>query len=93
MKVYVHAVKNEFFGGGVNVSGLVTGGDIIKQLKGKIKTEYALIPEVMLRDNDDIFLDDITLEVLEKELMVKITSVSNDGYDFLEKVLGEELEF
>lgn len=91
--VYVYPVKNEFFGGGVNVSGLVTGGDIIKQLKGKIKTEYALIPEVMLRDNDDIFLDDVTVGELEKELLVKVLSVSNDGYDFLEKVLGEELEF
>ncbi len=93
VKVSVYAVKNEFFGGGVNVSGLVTGGDIIKQLKGKINTRYALIPEVMLRDNDDIFLDDVTVADLERELLVKIKTVANDGYDFLEKVLDEELEF
>ena len=89
----VYAVKNEFFGGGVNVAGLVCGGDIIKQLKGKIKTEDFFIPRVMLRDGDDVFLDDVTLDRLEEELGVKVTPIENDGYDFVEKLLGEELEF
>ncbi len=93
VRIDVFAVKNEFFGGGVNVAGLVTGGDIIKQLKGKIATSEAIIPEVMLRDGEDIFLDDVTLSGLEEELGVRILTSSNDGYDFLEKVLGEELEF
>ena len=47
----------------------------------------------MLRDNDDIFLDDVTVEDIEKELDVKITAVLNDGYDFVEKLLDTELEF
>ena len=89
----VYAIKNEFFGGGVNVSGLVVGRDIINQLKGKIKTKELFIPQVMLRDNDDIFLDDVTVEDIEKELDVKITAVLNDGYDFVEKLLDTELEF
>lgn len=89
----VFAVKNEFFGGGVNVAGLVCGKDIIKQLKGKITTELLFIPSVMLRDGEDIFLDDVTVEELEAELKVKIVAVENDGYDFVEKLLGEELEF
>ena len=89
----VYAVKNEFFGGGVNVAGLVTGGDIIKQLKGKIKTRELIIPSVMLRDGDDIFLDDVTVSDIERELNVKIYAVENDGYDFVEKILGEELDF
>lgn len=93
IKIDVYAVKNEFFGGGVNVSGLVTGGDIIKQLKGKIETEELFIPQVMLRDNDDIFLDDVTVFDVENELNVKVTSVLNDGYEFVEKLLDEELEF
>lgn len=93
MKTDVYAVKNEFFGGGVNVSGLVTGGDIIKQLKGIIKTKELFIPQVMLRDEDDIFLDDVTVSDIEKELDVTVTAVLNDGYDFVEKLLGIELEF
>lgn len=93
IRIDVFAVKNEFFGGGVNVAGLVTGGDMIKQLKGKINSEELFIPEVMLRDNDDIFLDDITVAKLEEELGVKVTAILNDGYDFVEKLLGEELEF
>lgn len=91
--VDVYAVKNEFFGGGVNVAGLVTGGDIIKQLKGKIKTRELIIPSVMLRDGDDVFLDDVTVSDIERELNVKIYAVENDGYDFVEKILGEELDF
>lgn len=89
----VFAVKNEFFGGGVNVAGLVCGGDIIKQLKGRIATKELFIPQVMLRDDDEIFLDDVTVADLENALDVKVSAVLNDGYDFVEKLLGEELEF
>lgn len=93
IKIDVFAVKNEFFGGDVNVAGLVTGGDIIKQLKEKIKTTELFIPQVMLRDAEDVFLDDVTVEEVEIALGVKITAVLNDGYDFVEKLLDEELEF
>ncbi len=93
VQITVYAVKNNFFGGGVNVAGLVCGGDISEQLVGKIGTDELIIPEVMLRDGEDIFLDDVTLTELEERLGVRISVSSNDGYDFLEKVLGEELEF
>ncbi len=93
VEITVYAVKNNFFGGGVNVAGLVCGGDILEQLGGKIGTDELIIPEVMLRDGEDIFLDDVTLDELMEKLGVRVTTSSNDGYDFLEKVLGEELEF
>ena len=89
----VYPIKNNFFGGGVNVSGLVCGCDIIESLKDSVKTDTLLIPDSMLRDDDNIFLDDTTVEDVEKTLNVKITSVLNDGYEFIEKVLDEELEF
>lgn len=89
----VYAIKNNFFGGGVNVAGLVTGGDIIKTLKGKISTEELFIPDVMLRQGTDLFLDDVTIPQIESELNVKITAISNDGYEFIEKLLDAELEF
>ncbi len=91
--VDVYAIKNDFFGGGVNVAGLVTGGDIIKTLTGRITTDELFIPEVMLRQGTDLFLDDVTIPEIEEELNVKITAVANDGYEFIEKLTGEELEF
>ena len=93
VKITVYAIKNNFFGGGVNVSGLVTGGDIIDQLKDKPIGDIMLIPHSMLRDEDGIFLDDLTVSDVEKALNVKIEPVINDGYEFIEKILGEELEF
>ena len=48
---------------------------------------------MMLRDDDELFLDDVTVADLEKALNVKVSAVLNDGYDFVEKLLGEELEF
>ncbi len=93
VKTTVYAIKNNFFGGGVNVSGLVCGQDIIEQLRGKTNADVLLIPDVMLRDDDEIFLDDITVSDVEKELEIKVESVLNDGYDFIEKITGEELEF
>lgn len=89
----VYAIKNNFFGGGVNVAGLVTGSDIISQLNGKDLGDIMLIPHSMLRDDDGIFLDDVTVEEVEKSLNVKIEAVTNDGYEFIEKLLNIELEF
>lgn len=92
VKIDVYAVKNNFFGGGVNVAGLVCGCDITEQLRGKIKSECLIIPQVMLRDNDEIFLDDTTLEEVSAALGVKIIPVMNDGYEFIETILDERIE-
>lgn len=93
VKATVFAVKNDFFGGGVNVAGLVCACDIIKTVKDLSDFDELLIPDSMLRDGEDIFLDNITLESLSKTLNVKITPVANDGYVFLESLIGTELEF
>lgn len=93
LSVKVYPVKNEFFGGGVNVSGLVTASDIIRTLKDEPKYDELFIPDCMLRDGEDIFLDNITLDELCGKLDMKITPVYNDGYVFIEKILGINLEF
>lgn len=85
----VFPIKNNFFGGEINVTGLVTGSDIISQLKDKDLGEELLIPESMLRFERDMFLDDVTLEDLSEKLNIKTVIVSNDGYDFVEKIIGE----
>lgn len=88
----VYKIKNEFFGGKITVSGLVTGTDIIKQLSDKNLNGRLLIPSSMLRHENDKFLDDITVEQLENKLNVKLVAVNNKGYDFLNAVLGIESE-
>lgn len=93
VKIDVYAIKNNFFGGGVTVSGLVTGGDIIAQLKDKPKGDILAIPQSMLRDGEDIFLDDSTVDYVEKALGMPIVPIMNDGYEFIEKLIGCELEF
>ena len=91
LKIDVQAIRNDFFGGGVSVTGLVCGGDIINQLKTDAKILF--IPDVMLRDNDMIFLDDVEVYELEEKLNVKVYTILNDGYDFIEKIIDKELEF
>lgn len=91
--IRVYPIKNNFFGGEVNVSGLVTGTDIIDQLKAVKKADVLLIPHTMLRDEDGIFLDDTTVEQVEEALKMPIVPINNDGYEFVEGIIGEELEF
>ncbi len=86
----VIAVKNNFFGGEINVAGLITATDLAEQLKGKDLGEELLIPSVMLRDGGDMFLDSVTLDELSATLNVKITPVDNDGFQLIDKILGEE---
>ena len=64
VKVTVHPIRNNFFGGNISVAGLVTGTDIIDQCKGKLTSDVLGVPEVMLRDEQDRFLDDVTVEQL-----------------------------
>lgn len=87
--VEVVAIKNNFLGETITVAGLITAGDLIDQLRGRDLGKELLIPRVML-NHDMIFLDDKTLEDVEKELKVKVITVENDGYDLVNK-LGEVL--
>ncbi len=89
IKVDVYSIVNDFFGHSITVAGLVTGGDLINQLKDKNLKGRLLIPSVMLRSEGDIFLDDVSLEEAEKELGVEITPVSCDGYELADIILSE----
>ena len=80
------AVRNEFFGGAIDVAGLVTGGDIIRQLKGRVG-DRLLIPEVMLRYGGVSFLDDVTPAQVEQELGVPLTVVASDGASLLDAMM------
>ena len=81
-------IKNNFFGGGVNVSGLVTGGDLINQLKGKNIGERLIIPSSMLRFENDLFLDDVSTDDVERELNVELVAVNNNGADLVNAIIS-----
>ncbi len=86
----VYAIKNNFFGGEINVSGLVTGTDIIEQLNEKPLGSELLIPDSMLRYENDRFLDDVTVTQLSKKLNIKLVPVGNNGQEFVNALIGKE---
>ncbi len=90
VKIEVHAIKNNFFGGNVSVAGLVTATDIIAQCKGKLKSKHLGVPEVMLRDEKDLFLDSKSIQDLEQELGVKVHILPNGGGDLVKKLLSNK---
>jgi putative radical SAM enzyme (TIGR03279 family) len=78
-------VKNRFFGPSVTVAGLLTGGDILHALKGKRLGDMVLIPSSALKEDVDVFLDDMSVEELERHLKTKVSRV--DGFKDLVAVL------
>lgn len=86
--INTRAIKNNFFGGGVNVSGLVTGGDLIDQLRGDNLGDRLIIPSSMLRFENDLFLDDVSTDDVERELGVTLVPVNNNGNDLVEAVIA-----
>lgn len=90
VKVSVIPVRNDFFGEGVTVSGLVTGQDLIAQLKGQDLGEALYIPDTMLRSGEEVFLDDLTLNDVESALSVPVMPLPTDGGTFVKAVLGRE---
>ena len=82
----VFAIKNSFFGESVTVSGLITGGDIIAQLKGKNLGSKLLIPQNMLKRGDDVFLDDVTLQELSETFGVPVRAVKLNGAELLREI-------
>ena len=90
LDIRVYGIVNEFFGERITVSGLLTGQDIIGQLKGKELGSRLLLPHNVLRSGEDYFLDDVTVGEMEKALQVKVDIVKSSGHDFVCAVLGCE---
>ena len=89
----VYPVLNCFFGETITVSGLITGRDLIEQLKGRALGERLLIPDSMLRAGERIFLDDVTVEQVEEALGVPVTALPADsGFDLVDAILGLPVE-
>ena len=87
-KLHVYGIRNDFFGESITVSGLITGQDLIGQLKGKALGEKLLLPCNMLRIEEQDFLDDVTLQDVKDALQVPVDIVKSSGQDFIDAVLG-----
>jgi len=91
LAVQVEAVENRFFGPRIQVAGLVAGGDLLDTLKEKLQpgADALLIPQVMLRFEGDLFLDDVSLTQVEETLGLPVIPVPNRGEALLDALLGE----
>ncbi|MCL2611483.1 MAG: DUF512 domain-containing protein, partial [Defluviitaleaceae bacterium] len=87
IKINVHKIINNFYGETITVSGLLTGGDIINQLKGKALGERVFIPMNALKASEEIFLDDVSVSDIEKALKIKVKPIEIDGGKFLKGIL------
>lgn len=85
---HVYEIQNDFFGRDITVAGLLTGQDIINQLKNKELGEYLILPEVLLRSGEMVLLDDLTIDDLQKALQKEIRIVKSDGASFIDTILN-----
>lgn len=84
----VYKIRNDFFGETITVTGLITGQDLIAQLRGKPLGDTLLISSNMIRKDGGLFLDDYTISDVEKALDIKIRIVENDGFELFDAITG-----
>ncbi|MBR0131572.1 MAG: DUF512 domain-containing protein [Lachnospiraceae bacterium] len=86
--VKIYQIENDFFGKDITVAGLITGGDLIKQLTGKELGEHLILTSSMLRSGEDVFLDDVCVADVERKLSVKVRISAATGYEFVESLIN-----
>lgn len=87
LDIHVYEIRNDFFGERITVSGLITGQDIIAQLKGKNLGRRLLLPCSMMKADEEIFLDDYTLTDVAEALQVPVDIVKSSGQDLIDAIL------
>ena len=92
VRLRVHPIHNDFFGGNVSVTGLLTGQDIVAQTSGKMISKRLLLPGTTLRSEQDLLLDDMSKEELGRALGAQVTVIPQDGAAFARAALGLPVE-
>ncbi len=92
LKIHVYEIINEFFGERITVSGLLTGQDIIGQLKGRELGNTLYLPENLLRSGDDLLLDDVRVPDIERELGIGVGITKCDGYALASTLFGIDID-
>lgn len=88
LKINVVCIMNNFFGNTITVAGLITGKDLVEQLRNVELGEALFLPRVMFRSDELIFLDDIKLDELEKMLNKKVVVNEIIGKDLINNILS-----
>lgn len=88
--IHVYPIRNDFFGEKITVTGLITGQDLMAQLKDQPLGEKLILPCSMLRSGEEVFLDDITLDEVKETLQVEIDIVKSSGQDLVNAFLNED---
>ncbi|MBF7095875.1 DUF512 domain-containing protein [Alkalibacter mobilis] len=91
IKIKVHRIINEFFGEKITVTGLITGRDLIDQLKSSSHYNQIFIPSNMLKHDEPVFLDDLSLDDVRKELKANVTPQDLDGFSFIKNILESNI--
>ena len=91
IEIHVYCITNHFFGEKVTVSGLLTGQDIIAKLKEQELGDVLFLPANVLKADEDIFLDDISLKELSDSLQVPVNIIQSEGEDFVNKIIDTDL--
>ncbi len=86
IEINVYKIKNNYFGETITVSGLLTATDLIDQLQDKDLGETLYITRSMMKSDEEIFLDNVTLKQLEEKLNVEVVPCQNEGQDMVDKV-------
>ena len=86
--INVYQIDNHYFGESITVAGLLTGQDLLEQLRGKPLGEALFIPMSSLRYEGDLFLCGMSVSELSEALGVEVEPCANDGYEFLDKITG-----
>jgi putative radical SAM enzyme (TIGR03279 family) len=88
LQIDVICIRNDFFGERITVSGLITGQDVIAQLKGKDLGSELKLPESVVRAGTDVFLDDYTVSQVSDALQVRVVTIKSNGYDYVDSLIG-----
>ena len=93
LTVEVIPIRNDFFGERITVSGLITGQDLMAQLKGRKLGDVLLLPQNMFRMGEEVFLDDVTLAEVRETLHLPVHIVKSSGEGLVEALLGKQIEW
>ncbi len=83
-----YKIRNDYFGETITVTGLITGQDLIAQLKDKPLGDVLLLSSSMIKKDSDLFLDDYTISDVEQALNIKIKVIDSDGYSLFDAITG-----
>ena len=86
MDLKIVAVESKFWGSGIGVAGLLTGSDFIQALKGNVHGDFVVLPSESMIGDDYLFLDDLTIKDVERELGVEVIPSGYDARDFVREL-------